>query len=229
MRGVIRVIPNNEEVESETNVPLYGYAIPTLDMPDTITRDIVSCPIYIQQGGETTEAYLLPTAGIISVKVGVGSTLPFKTIGDEPVLYVGTCGARLEIGAVGTNDVPTEWLSLRASTGDISEDTTEQHVAFEDILNKVLGPNITIASKPSFEAYIEQINKPGYRSEPVVKGKGIPVWAIVAYVLDLDLSYEEVVSDWEGEISVDEVKAAMEYYQAHPEKVEEKRRWASPR
>jgi uncharacterized protein (DUF433 family) len=62
-----------------------------------------------------------------------------------------------------------------------------------------------------------------------VKGKGIPVWAIAAYVLDLDLSYEEVVSDWEGEISVDEVNAAMEYYRAHPEEIEEKRRWVSPR
>ncbi|GAF91461.1 unnamed protein product, partial [marine sediment metagenome] len=46
---------------------------------------------------------------------------------------------------------------------------------------------------------------------------------------DLDLSYEEVVSDWEGEISVDEVNAAMEYYRAHPEEIEEKRRWVSPR
>lgn len=233
MLGVIRVIPNNEEVESETSALPYGYEIQTLDMRDIITRDIVSCPIHIQQLGEATEAYLLPAAGMISVKVGVGSSLPVKTIGDEAVLYVGTCGTRLEIGAVGTNDVTTEWLLPRASTGAISEDTTEQHIAFEDIANKVLGPNIVIASaklpKPSFETYIEWINKPGYRSEPVVKGKGIPVWAIAAYVLDLDLPYEEVVSDWEGEISVDEVKAAMEYYQAHPEEVEEKRRWPSPR
>lgn len=233
MLEVIRIIPNNAEVESETNVPPHGYEIPTLDMPDTITRDIVSCPIYIQQRGEATEALLLPAAGIISVKVGVGSPLPFKTIGDEVVLYsVGTSGARLEIGAVGT-DATGEWLFPMVSVADISEDTTEQHVAFADIFNKVLGPNIVIASaklpKPSFAAYIEQINKPGYRSEPVVKGKGIPVWAIAAYVLDLDLSYEEVVSDWEGEISVEEVEAAMEYYQAHPEEIEEKRRWASPR
>ena len=82
---------------------------------------------------------------------------------------------------------------------------------------------------PTYERLIERIDRVGYRTDPVLKGKGIPVWAIVAYVLDLDLSYEEVVSDWEGEISVDEVKAAMEYYQAHPEEIEQKRRWASPR
>jgi hypothetical protein len=28
---------------------------------------------------------------------------------------------------------------------------------------------------------------------------------------------------------VEEVKAAMEYYRAHPEEVDEKRRWVSPR
>ena len=81
----------------------------------------------------------------------------------------------------------------------------------------------------TYERVIERIDRVGYRTDPVLKGKGIPVWAIVAYVLDLDLSYQEVVSDWEGEISVDEVKAAMEYYQAHPEEIEQKRRWASPR
>jgi len=225
MRRVTGVIPNNEEVESETNVPSYGYEIPTLGMPGITTRDIV----YTPQRGEAIGAYLSPAVGIISVNVGAGSPLPFKIVGDEPVLYVGTCGARLEIGAVDTNAVPIEWISFRASTGDTSDDTTEQHAAFEDIWNKVLGPNTIYASKPSFEAYIERINKPGYRSEPVVKGKGIPVWAIAAYVLDLDLSYEEVVSDWEGEISVDEVNAAMEYYRAHPEEIEEKRRWVSPR
>lgn len=230
MRGVIRVIPNNEEVESETNEPIYGYEIPTLDMPDTITRDIVSCPTYTKQRGEATEPYLLPTAEMISVKVG--RPLPSKTIGDEVVRYIGTCGTRLEIGA-GSTYVTAEWPLIITSVGDISEDTIERRVALEDILNTVLGPNIVISPaklpKPSFETYIEWINKPGYRSEPVVKGKGIPAWAIAAYVLDLDLSYEEVVSDWEGEISVDEVKAAMEYYQAHPKEVEEKRRWASPR
>jgi uncharacterized protein (DUF433 family) len=230
MLGIIRAIPNNEEVESETNEPVYGYEIPTWKMSDTITRDIVSCLTYTRQRGEATEPYSLPTE--VWFSSAVGRPLLSQTIGNEVVRYVGTCGARLEIGAVSTY-VTEEWPSIITSGGDISEDTIEQRVAFEDILNKVLGPNIVISRaklpKPSFETYIEWIDKPGYRSEPVVKGKGIPVWAIAAYVLDLDLSYEEVVSDWEGEISVDEVKAAMEYYQAHPEEVEEKRRWASPR
>lgn len=82
---------------------------------------------------------------------------------------------------------------------------------------------------PTYERLIERIDRVGYRIDPVLKGKGIPVWAIAAYVLDLDLSYEEVMSDWGGEISVDEIKAAMEYYQAHPEEIEQKRKWTPSR
>jgi len=90
--------------------------------------------------------------------------------------------------------------------------------------------NILHAQLPqqSFERLIERIDKSGYRSEPTIRGKGIPVWAVASYVLDLGLSFEEVVADWEGEISVDEVKASMEYCQAHPEEIEQKRRWTPP-
>ena len=228
MRGVSRILPNNEEVQPDTNAPPCGYAIPILDMPDTIARDIVACPVYSQLQGEATESYSLPTAGIISVEVG--SLSPVRIAGSEAVLYVGTSGARLGLAAVHA-DAIGGWLLPISRGGDLSEDTAEVHSAFEDMLGSAIGPNIAISrakpSESSLEAYIEWIDRPGYRSEPVVKGKGIPVWAIAAYVLDLELSYEEVVSDWEGEISADEVKAAMEYYQAHPEEIEEKRQWAS--
>ena len=223
MRGVIRVIPNNEEVESETKEPAYGYEIPTLEMSDTITRDIVSCLTYTRQRGEATEPYSLPTAGRISGEVG--RPLPSKTIGDEVVRYVGICGTRLEIGAVGTN-VTREWLLPRASTGGTSEDTTEPRIAFEDILSSVLGPNIAIlrakVPKPSFETYIEWINKPGYRSEPMVKGKGVPVWVLVSYATKHDMSSEKISRLWNGYVTDQEVQAALAYWQMYPEVVEDK-------
>lgn len=77
--------------------------------------------------------------------------------------------------------------------------------------------------EPGFGKYIERMHRPGHRTEAMIRGKGIPVWAIAAYVLDLGLTSEEVVADWEGDITVDEIEAAMRYYRAHPEEIERRR------
>jgi uncharacterized protein (DUF433 family) len=84
-------------------------------------------------------------------------------------------------------------------------------------------------AKQNHDRFIEKINKPGYRTEAVIRGKGIPVWAIVAYVLDLNLPYQQIIDDWGGEITADEINSAMEYYRQNPEEIEQKRRWTPSR
>jgi hypothetical protein len=59
--------------------------------------------------------------------------------------------------------------------------------------------------------YIEIINKPGYTSEPVIKGKGVPVLILVAYAVKHNMNSKQISRMWNGYIT------ALTYWQQHPE------------
>lgn len=71
-------------------------------------------------------------------------------------------------------------------------------------------------------AYVEIPTGPGRRHEPVIKGKGVPIWVLVAYVEKRDLTPDEVSQLWNGYITTDEVVAALLYKKEHPEAVEDR-------
>ncbi|MBI4641676.1 MAG: hypothetical protein HY731_13345 [Candidatus Tectomicrobia bacterium] len=62
----------------------------------------------------------------------------------------------------------------------------------------------------------------GKRHEPVIKGKGVPVWVLVSYVMKRDLTPEQISHLWKGYITPQEVRAALIYWHAHPEAVVDK-------
>ena len=227
MEGLVAVIPNNEELETQTRDPIDGHGVQGWDVYGTDLSDVIACGTYWKAVGHATGLHSASLPKRMFYQVG--RLMPSKIIGDDAIVLVGLSGIRLQIGAANTG-VTGEWLLQGTPKADVSDDTTL--ITFYEHLAAFSPPNISIRThvpQPSFEKFIERVDKPGYRWEPILKGKGIPVWAIAAYVLDLDLSYEEVVSDWGGEISVDEVKATKEYYQAHPEEIEQKRKWAPSR
>ena len=68
---------------------------------------------------------------------------------------------------------------------------------------------------------IEVPTGPGKRHEPVIKGKGVPIWPLVAYVQKRGLTPEQVSQIWNGFITSDEVLAALKYQREHPNVVED--------
>jgi uncharacterized protein (DUF433 family) len=58
------------------------------------------------------------------------------------------------------------------------------------------------------------------RQEPMIKGKGTPVWILVAYHTERHMSPEEISQRWGGYITSDEVRAAVAYWQKYPERVD---------
>jgi len=227
MEGLVAIAPNNEDLEAETKDLTDEDGSLSLGVSSTASSDTIAFGSYLNQVGQFTELYSMPASEKVYYQVGM--PLPYKHVDDDIIVFKGSCGIRLEIGAIGTYVIGEE-LSSKVPMAGASENTIlHPPTTLHDVLGALSLPNIVLSGHPvqkrGFETFIERIDKPGYRSDPMIKGKGIPIWAIAAYVLDLGLSSEEVVADWEGEISVEEVEAAMEYYQAHPEEIEQKRAW----
>ncbi|MBI4289755.1 MAG: DUF433 domain-containing protein [Chloroflexi bacterium] len=89
------------------------------------------------------------------------------------------------------------------------------------ILNTV--PQISLFPRqPLLDDVIEIPTAPGKRHEPVIKGKGIPVWVLVSYVTKRHMSAEEVSNLWNGYVTPAEVQAAVAFSRLHPEEVEDK-------
>lgn len=72
-----------------------------------------------------------------------------------------------------------------------------------------------------FEDYIEIPGDLGRRHEPVIKGKGVSIWAILAYVNRRGLTPVQVSRLWGGYISPEEVRAAILYQREFPELVDD--------
>ncbi|MBI4202365.1 MAG: DUF433 domain-containing protein [Chloroflexi bacterium] len=60
------------------------------------------------------------------------------------------------------------------------------------------------------------------RGEPVVKGKGVPVWVLVAYSQKHGMTPGQICMLWEGWLTLAVVKAAFSYAEAFPDTVENK-------
>lgn len=62
----------------------------------------------------------------------------------------------------------------------------------------------------------EPTSDPRKRNEPTIKRTGTPVWAVVGYCLRAQKeSLEATARDYQ--LTQDEVRAALVYYQRHPE------------
>jgi len=79
-----------------------------------------------------------------------------------------------------------------------------------------------IPRRIELSAYVEIPTDPGRRHEPIVKGKGVPIWSLIAYVEKRELTPDEVSKLWNGYITTDEVIAALLYKKEHPEAVEDR-------
>jgi len=69
-------------------------------------------------------------------------------------------------------------------------------------------------------AFIEIPTGIDKRHEPVIKGKGVPVWALVSYVITRQMTPKQISDLWEGFITEQEVEAAIDYWRAKPEAVQ---------
>lgn len=69
--------------------------------------------------------------------------------------------------------------------------------------------------------YIPQ--EPGKRHEPMV-GPGVSVWAVIGYSRLFDWDLTRVTENWKGYLTEDDVRAAWEYYERHPEEIDRKLR-----
>lgn len=70
--------------------------------------------------------------------------------------------------------------------------------------------------------YIDFPTGPGKRNEPVIKGKGPSVWAVASYAMKWGMTPEEISPMWKGEITPEEVEAAIDFWKKYPEYVEDK-------
>jgi len=70
--------------------------------------------------------------------------------------------------------------------------------------------------------FVEVPDGPGKRHEPVIKGKGVPIWSLIAYVEKRGLTPIEVSQLWNGYITAEEVAAAVTYKRLNPDSVDDR-------
>lgn len=78
---------------------------------------------------------------------------------------------------------------------------------------------------PQFEPLSDLVEVPadvGKRHEPMIRGKGVPVWVLVSYAIKRRMTTQEISRLWNGYVTEQEVWAALAYWQSHPEDVEDK-------
>jgi uncharacterized protein (DUF433 family) len=87
---------------------------------------------------------------------------------------------------------------------------------------QLTGTEITGLGFPvDFEDYIEIPEDLGRRHEPVIRGKGVSIWAVLAYVNRRGLTPEQVSEQWSGYVTPEEVRAAIFYQREFPELVDD--------
>jgi uncharacterized protein (DUF433 family) len=67
--------------------------------------------------------------------------------------------------------------------------------------------------------YIDENARPG---RPVIRDSGHPVWAIIGHYKLYEGDKEQVLSDYMGELTAEELNAALAYYRDHPEPTDRK-------
>ena len=84
--------------------------------------------------------------------------------------------------------------------------------AWNSVADLIVFPRVT----PT-DALVEIPSGVSQRQEPVIRGKGVPVWAIVSYVDAYGLTPEEASELWNRYITPNEVRSALVYWRSHPE------------
>ena len=85
----------------------------------------------------------------------------------------------------------------------------------------VLEPESRSPTSDILEKFIEIPGGPNQRHEPVFKGKGVSLWAVLTYVNKRGLTPEQVSDQWSGYITVDEVRAAIQYQLKFPDLIDD--------
>lgn len=80
----------------------------------------------------------------------------------------------------------------------------------------------SVARDWSPDDFVEIPTGPGTRIEPYVKGKGVPVWVLWAYATQHGMTPKEISKLWLGEITEQEVSAALLYAEEHPDLIDDK-------
>lgn len=70
--------------------------------------------------------------------------------------------------------------------------------------------------------YIEISTELGRRREPVIKGKGYPVWSVIGYLFAVKGDVKQVMEDYKDRLTSDEINAALRYYLEHKEEIDAK-------
>lgn len=74
----------------------------------------------------------------------------------------------------------------------------------------------------SLDDFIEIPTALGKRHEPLIRGKGVPVWVLVSYATKRRMTPEQISQMWNGYVTAQEVSSALAYWGTHPEMVEDK-------
>lgn len=70
--------------------------------------------------------------------------------------------------------------------------------------------------------FVDTPTEMGKRQEPVIRGKGVPVWVLVSYATKRHMGPEQISRLWNGHVTEQEVQAALAYWQEHPETVQDR-------
>lgn len=79
-----------------------------------------------------------------------------------------------------------------------------------------------IIAGPREDDLVEIPTELGKRDEPIIKGKGTPVWAVVSYATRHHMTAEQISELWGGYITVPEVQAAIDFFLEYPQLVDDK-------
>ena len=60
------------------------------------------------------------------------------------------------------------------------------------------------------------------RNVPVIREKGFSVWSVVGYFLACKGDREQVLADYAGKLTPEELAAALAYYEANSDAIDEK-------
>ena len=71
----------------------------------------------------------------------------------------------------------------------------------------------------SWQKYID-LNSP--RSVPIIRDKGMSVWSVIGYYRVYEEDREQLLATYCGELTEEELDAALAYYQDYPEGIDRK-------
>ena len=74
----------------------------------------------------------------------------------------------------------------------------------------------------SEQPWQDKIDERSPRSVPVIRDKGFSVWSVVGYFRVCGGDTEQVLADYGGYLTIEELDAALSYYWAKPDAIDRK-------